>query len=96
MAGIFDDIDAILLPATAMPAPRLDDYPEQSSPGVFTRLANYCDLAAIALPMGLSKDKLPVGMQIVVPAFKEARALAIAHGLERLNGGTILCPLHAA
>lgn len=96
MARVFEQIDAILLPATAMPAPRLDDYPEQSSPGVFTRLANYCDLAAIALPMGISKDQLPVGMQIVVPAFKEERALAVAHGLEVLNGGPILCPLHKA
>lgn len=94
MAKIFDKIDAILLPATAMPAPRLDDYPEEASPGVFTRLANYCDLAAIALPMGLSKDDLPVGMQIIVPPFKEERALAVAHGLEGLNGGPILCPLH--
>lgn len=94
MTLIFDKIDAILLPATAMPAPRLDDYPEQSSPGVFTRLANYCDLAAIALPIGLSRDRLPIGMQIVVPAFKEERALSIAYGLEGLNGGPILCPIH--
>lgn len=94
LARIFEEIDAILLPATAMPAPRLDDYPEQSSPGVFTRLANYCDLAAIALPLGISKDQLPVGMQIVVPGFQEHRALTIAHGLESLNGGPILCPLH--
>jgi aspartyl-tRNA(Asn)/glutamyl-tRNA(Gln) amidotransferase subunit A len=94
MVHVFEQIDAIFLPATAMPAPRLDNYPEQSSPGVFTRLANYCDLAAIALPMGLSKDKLPVGMQIIVPAFKEERALSIAHGLETLNGGAILCPVH--
>jgi aspartyl-tRNA(Asn)/glutamyl-tRNA(Gln) amidotransferase subunit A len=96
MARIFEQIDAILLPATAMPAPRLDDYPEQSSPGVFTRLANYCDLAAIALPLGVSQENLPVGMQIVVPAFKEERALSIAHGLEVLNSGPILCPLHSA
>lgn len=94
MARVFETIDAILLPATAMPAPKLDDYPEQSSPGVFTRLANYCDLAAIALPMGLSKNQLPVGMQLVVPAFKEERALAMAHGLEVLNSGPVLCPLH--
>lgn len=94
MARVFETIDAILLPATATPAPRLDDYPEQSSPGVFTRLANYCDLAAIALPLGNSKDKLPVGMQLVVPAFKEERALAMAHGLEVLNSGPVLCPLH--
>jgi aspartyl-tRNA(Asn)/glutamyl-tRNA(Gln) amidotransferase subunit A len=95
MAKVFERIDAILLPATAMPAPRLDHYDEQSSPGVFTRLANYCDLAAIALPMGISKEELPVGMQIVVPGFRDARALQIAHGLETLNGGPILCPLHA-
>lgn len=96
MRQVFEKIDAIILPATAMPAPRLDDYDEQTSPGVFTRLANYCDLAAIALPMGKSKEHLPVGMQIVVPALHEYRALAVASGLEALNGGPILCPIHAA
>lgn len=96
MGRIFEKLDAILLPATTMPASPLDDYPEQSSPGVFTRLANYCDLAAIALPMGLSRDKLPLGMQIIVPHLNEERALVIAHGLEQLNGGPILCPVHAA
>ena len=50
-------------------------------------------LAAISLPMGLSGEGLPVGMQLVVPGFQEGRALRLAKGLESARGGPILCPL---
>ena len=80
---LFGDVDAMLTPATAFPAPRLDDYDEDISPAVFTRFANYLGLAAAVLPMGFSEDAMPVGMQIVVPAFHDLRALRIAAALER-------------
>ena len=43
---------------------------------------NYLDLAGIALPMGLSAENTPVGMQIVVPGFHEVRALQVAAAME--------------
>ena len=57
-------------------------HDSHSTPALFTRLANYLDLAAIALPMGLSAERLPVGMQFVVPGRHEPVALAIAAALE--------------
>jgi aspartyl-tRNA(Asn)/glutamyl-tRNA(Gln) amidotransferase subunit A len=93
IATLFETFDALLMPTTAMPAPILGQHNEEESPAVFTRFANYFDLAAISLPVGLSATGLPVGMQIVVPGFCENRALTIAHRLEQALGGPLLCPI---
>ena len=93
VAEVFDRVDALLMPSTAMPAPTVAEHREEESPAVFTRFANYFDLAALSLPMGLSQAGLPIGLQIVVPGGREARALMLARGLEAARGGPILCPI---
>ncbi len=93
IAEAFEAMDAILMPSTAMPAPTIAEHNEAESPAVFTRFANYFDLAAISVPMGLSATGLPIGMQLVVPGGREARALLLAAALERACGGPILCPI---
>ena len=95
IAAVFETVDTILMPSTAMPAPVLGEHPEHDSPAVFTRFANYFDLAAISLPVGLSSNGLPIAMQFVVPGLAEARALDLAYRLETAQGGPILCPLLA-
>jgi aspartyl-tRNA(Asn)/glutamyl-tRNA(Gln) amidotransferase subunit A len=42
-------------------------------------------LPAISIPNGLSED-LPVGFQIIGPAFSEPRMLDAAHALEKAIG----------
>ena len=93
IGDLFADIDALLTPTTATPAPLLNDCDEDSSPAIFTRFVNYLDLAAISLPMGLSAQGMPIGMQIAVPGFHEMRALAIATALESMRGGPLLLDL---
>jgi aspartyl-tRNA(Asn)/glutamyl-tRNA(Gln) amidotransferase subunit A len=85
-AELFADIDALLTPTTAFPPPRLEDCDEAVSPAIFTRFANYLDLAAISLPMGHGADGLPIGMQLVVPGMRDVRALAFAAALEAARG----------
>ncbi len=92
IAKVFDAIDALLMPSTAFPAPVMGEHPEHDSPGVFTRFANYFDLAAISLPAGVTPSGLPVGMQFVVPGFQETRAIDVAYRFETANGGPIFCP----
>ena len=89
---IFETIDALLTPTTAYPAPAFGEQPEHDSPAVFTRFANYFELAAISLPAGVTTEGLPVGMQFTVPGLQEARALDLAYRLERILGGPLLCP----
>jgi aspartyl-tRNA(Asn)/glutamyl-tRNA(Gln) amidotransferase subunit A len=86
VADLFAGIDALLTPTTAFPAPTLAACDEAVSPSIFTRFVNYLDLAAISLPMGLSREGLPIGMQLVVPGLQEVRALAFAAALERARG----------
>ena len=92
-AEIFTGIDALLTPATPFPAIPLADVDEATSPATFTRFVNYLDLAGIVLPMGLSAERLPVGMQIVVPGLQEVRALRIAAALEAARGVEIAVEL---
>jgi amidase len=38
---------------------------------------------ATAVPVGFSRDGLPIGVQVVAPPRDDLRALAVAHGIEQ-------------
>lgn len=50
---------------------------------VFTAAFNITGLPAISLPLGLSATGLPIGMQLVAPAWQDALLLQLAAQLER-------------
>ena len=52
---------------------------------VFTVPVNLTGLPGISIPSGLSEG-LPVGLQLIGPAFAENRILAAAHAVERAIG----------
>ena len=90
MQTLFDDFDLITTPATAVPAfpigqrpARIDGREVHWLWGAFPCTApfNVSGNPAASLPCGLV-DSLPVGLQIVGPAFAEARILDIAEDLE--------------
>ncbi|GGC80923.1 amidase [Chelatococcus reniformis] len=91
LAAVFDRIDALVTPTAATPAPTVAAHDEDASPGVFTRFANFFDLAALSVPAGLSRQGLPIGFQINVPALHEPRALAIGATVEAAVG-RFTCP----
>ena len=49
--------------------------------GRYTQFANLLDLAALAVPAGVTADGRPVGVTLLGPAFSEARLFAAAHQL---------------
>jgi aspartyl-tRNA(Asn)/glutamyl-tRNA(Gln) amidotransferase subunit A len=51
---------------------------------VFTIPANLAGIPGISIPCGLSEG-LPVGLQLLAPAFEEARLLRIADGFQRVT-----------
>ena len=54
---------------------------------IFTVSANLAGLPGMSLPVGLGKDSgMPVGLQLMGPAFCEANMLAVADCLERSLG----------
>ncbi|RMD97844.1 MAG: Asp-tRNA(Asn)/Glu-tRNA(Gln) amidotransferase GatCAB subunit A, partial [Deltaproteobacteria bacterium] len=52
---------------------------------VFTATVNLAGLPAISVPCGFSSAGLPIGMQLIAPAFHESSLLEIAHDFEEVT-----------
>jgi len=76
----FDAIVTPTTPTTARPIQALD---QSVTPAYFTRAANYLDLCGLSLPMGLTAEGLPGGLQILSPAHQEATVFRIGAEYER-------------
>ena len=92
VADLFDDIDVLLTPTTAMtayaaegPLPMEIEGKDasRSGPVPFTMLANLCWNPAISVPAGVTHEGLPVGLQIMVSRHADEVALRLARILER-------------
>ena len=86
------NIDAILTPATAIPAPSIS--PANISHGVidsvkstelmrFSFLGNLTGLPGLVLPVGYTSGGLPVGLQVMGQWYKEGMLLKIGYALEK-------------
>ncbi|MBU1361658.1 MAG: amidase [Gammaproteobacteria bacterium] len=77
-------IDALLLPTTPMPSPPLSSVKEEHMPlSDLTRFVNYLGLCALALPCGVSRDGMPLSLQLVGGAFQESTVLRIGWAFEQ-------------
>ena len=83
-------IDAILTPATPSAAFALgsasDDPVQMYLNDVFTVTVNLAGLPGISVPAGLSRDGLPLGLQLVGRPWEEGELLNLAFSLERAAG----------
>jgi 1-carboxybiuret hydrolase len=86
---LFDDVDAILAPATPCTAPLLGqqamtidgtDVPVRANLGLYTQPISFIGLPVVAVPVPL--EPLPIGVQIIAAPWREDIALRIAHALE--------------
>ncbi|MFN7987138.1 MAG: Asp-tRNA(Asn)/Glu-tRNA(Gln) amidotransferase subunit GatA [Thermoanaerobaculia bacterium] len=86
-AAAFAACDAILCPTAPEPAfpigARSADPLAMYLADVFTVPASLAGLPALSVPAGLSREGLPVGMQLVGPAGSEPLLLALAREVER-------------
>ena len=82
----FEKVDAILTPTTPSAAfaigEKMDDPIAMYLNDIFTVLASLAGLPAISVPAGLSKEGLPLGLQIIGRAFDEETVLKVADVLE--------------
>ena len=91
---VLKNVDVVIVPTTILTAPSFDE-PTVSIRGktleVYNALSrntiafNSTGLPAITIPAGLSKDKMPVGAQIVGAPFEEVKILSLSYALERVN-----------
>jgi len=91
-AEVFADTDLVLTPtAAALPWPAEQPYPTEiagrpAGPrdhAVFTGWVNIAGLPAISLPVSISRDGLPIGVQVVAGFGADAGLLEFAVGFEQ-------------
>jgi aspartyl-tRNA(Asn)/glutamyl-tRNA(Gln) amidotransferase subunit A len=99
---VWKEVDCFLAPATPAPAPRIGDTTvrlggqDEDVRLAATRLVrgiNVLGLPALSMPCGLSGTGLPIGLQIVGPAFEEALVLKVGAALEDNGVGLPPCPI---
>ncbi|NQW51738.1 MAG: amidase [Rhodospirillales bacterium] len=84
MAKVMTEVDLLVLPTAAVPAPRLTEVGSYSSfetPN-FTMPFNISGLPALALCNGFSGTGLPLSLQIVGRPFEDALVLRAGHAYE--------------
>ncbi len=87
----FQKVDLIMSPVSTTPAFKLGE--KASDPlqmylnDLFTIPANLAGIPAMSLPCGVAESGadqgLPIGLQIMAPAFAEEKMLAVAHAFEK-------------
>ena len=73
--------DALLTPVTTGPAVPVAEVDQAVSPGHFTRVFNWLGMCGLALPMALSPEGLPLGLQVAARRDDEAMALRVGAAL---------------
>jgi aspartyl-tRNA(Asn)/glutamyl-tRNA(Gln) amidotransferase subunit A len=89
----FAQVDAIATPTSPVPpfkiGERVNDPLQMYLADIYTVTGSLAGLPGISVPCGKITGKLPVGLQIVGPAFGEARVLQLAHAFEQAGGATV-------
>lgn len=103
---LFKSFDAVICPVMPTPAYPHDHSPEQEARRVnidgkdypypdqmvWSGIATLPGLPAAAIPIGLSPEGLPVGVQIVGPWLEDRTPLKLAELIERELGGFVPAP----
>ena len=94
MAALFEQVDVLMTPTTAVTAFPAEGPPPSTIAGVevspamsvpFTMLANLCWNPAVSVPAGLASDGLPVGLQIIGRRHHDEVPLRFARLLEQVR-----------
>lgn len=86
-AKAFSEVDILATPTTPTPAFKLNskitDPLSMYMADVYTVPVNIAGLPAISLPCGLTKENLPVGLQLIGNVWSEAKILQLAYHYEQ-------------
>ena len=86
---IFSTYDFIVLPTTPTTAFKIGEYTQDPISmylaDLYTVLASIAGVPAISIPNGTDENGLPIGLQVMAPAFEEARLLAFAQYFTELT-----------
>lgn len=87
--GAFEKCDCIMLPVSPTTAFKIGEKTAEPlqmyMADIYTIAVNLAGVPAISIPCGLDSENLPIGLQIIAPAFEEAKLLRIARMFEKKN-----------
>ena len=92
---LLKNFDVLIVPTTPITAPGFDEQAVDIGGQTLqiyqalsrqTIVFDSTGLPAISIPVGFSKDNMPIGAQIIGPPFKEEKILSLAYAYERVNG----------
>jgi amidase len=101
MGWIFNLVDVVLAPTTALPPPRVTDYDTRGGLATDRAMIRACPLTwpwnllgwpSINVPAGFTYGGLPIGVQLMGPANSEPLLISLAAELEALNGWAMRQP----
>jgi aspartyl-tRNA(Asn)/glutamyl-tRNA(Gln) amidotransferase subunit A len=101
VAALFDDVDILLTPTTAVPAYAAEGPlpmeingrdASHAGPVPFTMLANVCWNPAVSVPAGHTGDGLPVGLQVMARRHADDVVLRLARIFEQARPWPRLAP----
>jgi aspartyl-tRNA(Asn)/glutamyl-tRNA(Gln) amidotransferase subunit A len=83
----FEKCDCIMMPVSPTTAfkigEKIDDPLTMYLSDIYTIAANLAGIPGISIPCGFDEDNLPIGLQILAPAFGEQKLLQIARMFEK-------------
>ena len=93
---IFDDVDVVLAPTTAQPAPKVDAFDRLGPTATDRAIISACPVTfpwnllgwpSINVPAGFTESGLPMGVQLMGPANSEPLLVSLAAELRTSTGG---------
>lgn len=90
--SLFGGVDLLIAPATPFPALPSgtktitlagEELPARPNIGLFTQPISFIGLPVVTVPVWLDGLKLPLGVQLIAPPWREDLALKVANKLER-------------
>jgi aspartyl-tRNA(Asn)/glutamyl-tRNA(Gln) amidotransferase subunit A len=87
--GAFEKCDCIMMPVAPTTAfkvgEKVDDPLQMYLSDIYTIAANLAGIPGISIPCGFDDKGLPIGLQILAPAFAEDKLLQIARMFEKVT-----------
>jgi len=84
--NVFEKCDCIMMPVSPTTAfklgEKIDDPLKMYLSDIYTIAANLAGVPGISIPCGFDENNLPIGLQILAPAFTEEKLLRIARMFE--------------
>ncbi len=85
----FKEVDVLIAPVSPIPAFKVGELVDNPlamyMADVLTIPASAAGVPSLAVPAGMSKEGLPIGLQIIAPQFEEGRCFTVGDSVEKVQ-----------